>query len=223
MKKKSILKKIISPILVPATKKYLRKERSTLFFGLNMTIPSGVFHPSLFFSTKTMAQWLLQQDLKKIKIMEIGCGSGAISVLAAKQGAEVICCDIHTLAVKTTLKNAEKNGVKLNCFVSDLFDKIENNRFDLILNNPPYYPKKPANIEEHAWYAGENMEYFKRLFHQCKAYLAPWGRVLLVLSDECNTALINRIADAEGFDERVIYNRSNFLEKTFIIEYKVRG
>src|SRR5687768_13707574 len=114
MKKKSVLKKMISPVWVSSAKRYLRKERSTVFFGLHLTIPVGVFHPVLFFSTKTMAQWLLQQQLKDKKLLEIGCGSGALSILAAKQGAKVTCCDIHPQAVQTTLKNAEKNQVKIN-------------------------------------------------------------------------------------------------------------
>jgi len=188
-----------------------------------MTIPNGVFHPALFFSTKTMAQWLLQQELKNLKVLEIGCGSGAISILSAKQGALVTCCDINPTSVQTTLKNAEKNQVKLTCNHSDLFDKIEKIKFDLILNNPPYYPKNPATTEEHAWYAGEDFEYFKNLFHQSKEYLAPQAQLLLVLSDECNTTRINEIANREGFDHQTIYNRSNFIEKTFIIEYKVGG
>lgn len=221
MKKKSLLKKIISPVWVSRAKRYLQKERSTVFFGLHITIPIGVFHPVLFFSTKTLAQWLLKQNLKGKKLLEIGCGSGAISILAAKQEANVTCCDIHPPAVQTTLKNAEKNHITVTCLISDLFEKIEKNKFDLILNNPPYYPKNPKTTEEHAWYAGENFEYFERLFGGAKEFLAPSGQILLVLSDECNTTLINEIAHKAGFEDQIVYNRTNFIEKTFIIQYKV--
>jgi release factor glutamine methyltransferase len=220
MKRKSLLKKFISPVLVPATKRYLQKERIATFFGMRLSIPTGVFHPSLFFSTKTMGQWLLQQELNKTELLEIGCGSGAISILAAKQGAKVTCFDINPEAVKTTLKNAEKNRVDLHCFLSDLFTNIEKKKFNLILNNPPYYPKDPATMEENAWYAGKNMEYFEKLFQRSKEYLSPDGQILLVLSDECNTTLINEIAAKEGYDNRIVYSRANFMEKTFIIQYK---
>lgn len=223
MKKKTLLKKLIGPVIIPITKRYLQRERNTTFLGIRLSVPVGVFHPSLFFSTTTMGLWLQKQTLKNKKILEIGCGSGAISILAAKQNAIVTCCDINPDAVKVSLKNAEKNEVKISCFTSNLFEKIEKQKFDLILNNPPYYPKNPLSMEEHAWYAGENFEYFIELFKQSKAFLAPGGSLLLVLSDECNTDVMNEIANNMGFDYQIIYQRIKFIEKTFIIQYKIKG
>ncbi len=221
MKKKSVLKKLLAPILVPATKNYLGKERSTNFMGLQLTIPVGIFHPSLFFSTKTMCKWITEQNIQNKKILEIGCGSGAISITAAKNGAHVICCDINPTAVKATLNNAKINKVELKSIRSDLFECIEATNFDLILNNPPYYPKDPANIEEHAWNAGHDLAYFKRLFKDAKEHLATNGKVLLVLSDECNIDLINQIAKKEEFEEKLIYTRPTFIEKTYILQYEI--
>jgi len=67
------------------------------------------------------------------------------------------------------------------------------------------------------------MEYFERLFKGSKHYLSSQGRLLLVLSDECNLILINEIATKEGYAHQIIYNRVNFIEKTFIIQYNFQG
>src|SRR5687767_8536082 len=154
MMKRSLTKRLVSKVLVPATKKYLEKDREVKFMNMKLYVPSGVFHPSLFFSTKTMCQFLADLDLKNKQVLEVGCGSGAISIYAAKLGAQVVCCDINPLAVKTTQQNAEKNLVNIPVIESDLFASIPEKKFDIILNNPPYYPKDPTNPEEKAWYAG---------------------------------------------------------------------
>jgi release factor glutamine methyltransferase len=221
MRRRNILKKLISPVLVPVTRAYLKKERSSHFLGLHLTIPPGVFHPALFFSTKTMCKFLMQQDLHQKKILEIGCGSGAISIVAAKGGAKVYACDINPDAVKATLDNATRNNVEIGVIRSDLFESIEEKNFDWILNNPPYYPKDPSNPVEHAWYAGSNWEYFQRLFKETKDYLSPHGKLLLVLSDECNLISINEIAEKSGFTHQLIYTRSLLMEKTYILQYEI--
>jgi release factor glutamine methyltransferase len=220
--KKGITKRLVSKVLVPATKKYLQKDRDVKFMNMLLHIPSGVFHPSLFFSTKTMCRFLSTLDLKDKKILEIGCGSGAISIHAAKQNAAVYCCDINPLAVETTRKNAQKNSVNLSVVESDLFGSVTETTFDVILNNPPYYPKDPVNMEERAWYAGKNLEYFKKFFSQCAGYLNSQGIIYMVLSDDCDLNLIDQIAGENSFAGKVVNSRPNLLEKSFIIGYTIR-
>ena len=45
-------------------------------------------------------------------MLDVGCGSGILSLCAAKQGAKVSCCDTDELAVKSTTENFEKNSEK---------------------------------------------------------------------------------------------------------------
>ncbi len=212
---------MLSPVLVPAAKTYLKKERTARFFGLSLKIPSGTFHPTLFFSTKTMGKYLQDLPLRNKKILEIGCGSGALSILAAKKEGQVFCCDIQPEAVRSTLANAKRNQVEVKAVLSDLFTDITEKEFDLIINNPPFYPKDPSIPEEHAWYAGKHYEYFQQLFKEAPGYLTKAGEILLVLSDECNVELIHQIAKENRFDHQVVYTRNTWLEKTYIIRYKI--
>ena len=223
MKNRRILKKWLSPLLVPAAQSYLKKHRTARFLGLQLDIPTGVFHPSFFFSTKTLGQYISSLDLAGKKLLEIGCGSGAISIVAARQGADVHSCDINPEAVTTTIHNAQKNKVQVAACRSDLFGAIQDKGFHYILNNPPYYPKDPQSMEEHAWYAGKDLDYFKRLFKEAPAYLAPQGKLLLVLTAECNLELIHRLAAAENLRYQLVYTRATWAENTYVFQYEIVG
>jgi release factor glutamine methyltransferase len=220
--KKGIAKRLVSKILVPATKKYLEKDREVKFMNMHLHVPSGVFHPSLFFSTKTMCQFLSTLNLKNKQVIEIGCGSGALSIYAAKLGAQVFCCDINPLAVTTTQQNAQKNQVSITVIESDLFELVPDKKFDLILNNPPYYPKDPTSQEEKAWYAGKNLEYFKRFFQQSLNCINPGGIIYMVLSDDCDLGRIDQFTNKNGFTGKMVYSHRNLLEKTFVMAYSIR-
>jgi release factor glutamine methyltransferase len=222
MNQKKIFKKLIQPWLVPVTKSYLRKERIAHFMGLTLCIPPGVFHPSLFFSSRTICRYLKTQSISGKKIIEIGCGSGVISIFAAKEKANVLACDINALAVSTTIANSQLNNVSIQTVQSNLFEKIIENQFELIINNPPYYPKDPITMEDHAWYAGKDFNYFQRLFRDSKKHLAVKGKLMLVLSDDCNIPLINKMAEIENFQPQLVYTRNTWLEKNFIWEYALK-
>lgn len=221
MTNKSIGKRLVSKVLVPATKKYLLKDRDVRFIGMDLHVPSGVFHPSLFFSTKTMCQVLSTIQIGNKNICEIGCGSGAISIKAAQLGGTVTCGDVNPLAVVTASKNAERNQVNITVVKSDLFENIPAIKFDIILTNPPFYPKDPVNMEERAWYAGKNHDFFYQFFHQSSQFLNSGGTIYMVLSHECNLKLIDKIAGQHSFQGNVIHVRRNLLEKSFVLAYTI--
>jgi release factor glutamine methyltransferase len=81
----------------------------------------------------------------KIKILDIGTGSGCIVCMLAKNlpNTKIFACDISEKALKVAEFNAEKLGVKdkITFINSDLFENIDiNERFDVIVSNPPYIP-----------------------------------------------------------------------------------
>ena len=76
-----------------------------------------------------------------MRVLDLGCGSGLVGILAAKLcGAEnVVMCDVDPPAVEIAARNAARNGVGgVKAVVSDGFSAIEDAGFDLILSNPPY-------------------------------------------------------------------------------------
>lgn len=85
-------------------------------------------------TTQMMVGTLLELDLKGKHVLDCGCGTGILGIVAAKCGAsEVVGYDIDDWSVRNALHNAELNGVKMEVFegdkgvlshVSGLFDVV---------------------------------------------------------------------------------------------------
>ena len=86
------------------------------------------------------------------KTLEIGAGCGIISLyIAANWTSRTVATDISRIAVQATLDNAELNNLSLTAFQSDLFEKIDERNFDLIIFNTPMVDKNPENdIEKYS-------------------------------------------------------------------------
>ena len=83
------------------------------------------------------------KKLKNPKVLEIGVGSGIISVMLAKliPDIKIVAVDVSLEALNISKINIEKFGVseKIELRQSDLFENLDKNeKFDLIVSNPPY-------------------------------------------------------------------------------------
>ncbi len=84
---------------------------------------------------------------KASNILEIGTGSGAISVALAKElpAAKVVATDLSANALSLAEENALWNGVRerIHFLQGDLLQPIKKGeRFDLVITNPPYIPRE---------------------------------------------------------------------------------
>jgi len=215
---KSFLKKLLFPILKSVYNIYSSKERSYSYKGINVRIMSGVFHPGLFFSTKLLIEYISKYDLNDKNILELGAGSGLISVYCAKLKANVTASDINPIAVENINKNAKLNSVNIKVVESDLFDRIETKEFNFIIINPPYYPKNPNNDEEFAWFCGNDFQYFKKLFNQIGNYVNNDSKIIMVLSEDCDIEMIKKIGKQSHFIFTKCYEQKIWSEMNYIFE-----
>jgi release factor glutamine methyltransferase len=213
------LKHFSSFILVPLTKWYLRKERSYSYKNIRVTVKPGVFHPGLFYSTKFLLSYLADKDLKEKRFLELGCGTGLISIFAAMQNALVTASDISRSAIENCKINAKENNVHLTIQHSDLFENIARQTFDYIVINPPYYAKDALTEADYAWFCGKEFEYFHKLFEQLPEFASTTSDIIMVLTKGCDLQSIFSIASKNGYSfilvekKAVLFDGEDFLYK----------
>ena len=183
----------------PFLEKYLSKPRWFKQPGLRIEITPGVFHPGFFFSTRLLLSYLKSLPLENKSLLELGAGSGLISIWAAKHKARVTASDISDIAIIYLEKNSRLNKTSINIIKSDLFAKLPVQTFDVIVINPPFYKKNANTDAEYAWYCGLNGEYFKKLFSQLGDYIHRHSKVLMILSEDCDFGMITTYAASHHF------------------------
>lgn len=197
---------------------YFSKPRKYHFEGVEAIVNPDVFPPHLTISTKILLNYIKLLNLKNKTFLELGCGSGIVSLYAAKKGAIVTASDINNSALEALGISSKQNNLAITVLFSDLFDKLSGKRFDYIIINPPYYPKKPKNIKEQAWYCGENFEYFEHLFAQLPKHLDPSNNVLMILSEDCHIEKINSIALKNNLTFQSVLEKKVMKEKNYIFK-----
>ena len=113
------------------------------FCDLRFSVNENVLIPRP--ETAELVLWILQETKAKT-ILDIGTGSGCISISLAKkiESAQIYAFDVSTLAIEVAKKNAIKNGVKNIHFqeVNILKPYEGEEKYDLIVSNPPYITQK---------------------------------------------------------------------------------
>jgi release factor glutamine methyltransferase len=181
---------------------------------LKLDVPTGVFHPGLFFSSDVLAAEIERRRPTGRTVLDVGCGSGLLSLTAARAGALVTAVDINIDAVRTTASNATANGVSVEVLQSDMFDALDDRRFDLVVVNPPYFAKDPVDDAERAWFAGADLDYFERFFAGLGNHLVSGprhGTTLMVLGEGCDLGRISAAANRHGFTSRVVLRKRIWL------------
>lgn len=205
-------------LLIPIVKYYLRKDRNYSYKGIRIRVKKGVFHPGLFFSTKILFNYMNDMNLTGVKLLELGAGTGLISIFAAKKGAIVSASDISALAVENLKFNAKQNDQVIQVIESDLFLSFPPQTFDVIAIQPPFYPKEPNSIQEFAWYCGKDFDFFRQLFQQIGSFINTKSQVLMILSDDCAIETISRIAYENGFEMKKVFGKEIFWEWNYIFQ-----
>ena len=132
-----------------------------------------------------------EKDFKQI--LDIGTGSGCIACMIAKNtSAQVLGVDISNDALKIALNNAMHFDLMNRALFrkSDLFSKIrEEEKFDMIVSNPPYIPAKikdtlQIEVKDYEPYCAlftqddRGLEFYKKITQMAPLYLNKNGYLL---------------------------------------------
>lgn len=109
------------------------------FYGMELKVNENVLIPR--FDTEILVERAIKEiGDKNLKVLDVCTGSGAIAIAIKKNtNAEVSASDISPLALEVAKENAVNQSAEITFIESDLFEKI-NEKYDLIVINPPYIP-----------------------------------------------------------------------------------
>jgi len=218
---KNFLKKIIHPFYKHYHFWYHSKPRKYIYKKVWTIIYPTVFSPIHTQSTKIFLDYIFLLDLTNKSVLELGCGSGIISILSAYNNALVTATDINKIALNSLKKASLKQNLTINCIHSDLFQNIFKRDFDYIFINPPFYPKNARSINEKAWFCGEQFEYFEALFKQLPQFISKNTLVMMILSKDCKLNVIFDIALKNNLISTKIYTKKTFYDAHYI--YKINA
>jgi methylase of polypeptide subunit release factors len=118
-----------------------------------------------------------------VRILDVGCGSGAGGIAAARmmQGAGRECSltlsDINPTALRYAAINAEVAGIPVSLALGDTFAAVDG-QFDLIISNPPYLYDDTRRTYRHGG-DGLGRALSVRIAREALTRLAPGGQLLL--------------------------------------------
>jgi len=131
---------------------YITKRAS--FYGEVFNVQDGVLIPRPETEILVENAETILKSIEKPKVLEIGVGSGIISVMLAilVKDIEIVAVDINEKALELAKSNAIKHGVeeKITFIKSNLFTSIPEMHFDMVISNPPYIAddyKLPSNVK----------------------------------------------------------------------------
>lgn len=201
------------------------------FMGLNFFVNENVLIPQpdteiiVEETLKKCKELLLKNG--KIRILDLCTGSGAIAVSLSnflRDEAEVFASDISTKALEVAKYNNGKNNTNVRFIESNLFENIQEQKFNIIVSNPPYIrsdvinklSKQVQNEPHLALDGGEDgLKFYKKIIEQACNYIENGYLILEIgydqkedvenlLKENKNYSEIKTIQDFSGNDRCVV-------------------
>jgi release factor glutamine methyltransferase len=167
---------------------YITKKQE--FYGRDFAVSPDVLIP------RPETEHLVSAALERIhpgdRIVDVGCGSGAIAVtIALESRARVWATDVSTAALTVAARNGRDLGAYVQFCAADVLGSFARESFDMVVSNPPYVGLHEADglqreVLEHephlALFGGETgNEIYDRLVAQARTVLRPSGWLILEL------------------------------------------
>ncbi len=167
---------------------YLTGRRA--FWTLALQVTPEVLIP------RPETEWVVEYALQKLdagarRVLDLGTGSGAIALAIAKERprAHIVAVDASPAALALAQQNARANGIaNVEFVVGAWFAPVPDERFDVIVSNPPYVRDDDPHLREGdvrfeprmALVAGpDGLEALRTIIAAAPAHLAPSGWLIV--------------------------------------------
>ena len=203
------------------------------FYGLPFKVRENVLIPRP--DTEILVEQCIQlmREIEEPNILDIGSGSGAISIAIANElkSSSVTGVDINEDAIRLANENKVLNKVEnVNFMKSDLFEKLDEDfKYDLIVSNPPYITKdeyetlmpevknfEPKNALTDL---GDGLYFYREISKKAGAYLKDTGYLAFEIGykqakdvskilEDNNFAILSVVKDYGGNDRVVLAKKA---------------
>jgi release factor glutamine methyltransferase len=178
---------------------------------MRLRVIPGVHRP--LSDTRLLASAMMEIGVKGAAVADLCTGSGAIAIAACDGGARhVVAIDVSRRAVLTTRFNAHANGCRVSVRRGDLLRGLGNQRFDLIVSNPPYIPSVSDRLPRHTHAAAldagkDGRALIDKICREASRHLLPGGSVLIVHSSICDEQATLDLLASQGLRATAIARR----------------
>lgn len=178
------------------------------FYGLEFEVTPDVLIPRP--ETEIVVEKAIEILGNNGTFCEVGVGSGCISVaiLSGSTNVNAVALEISPEAIDVAKRNALRNGVddRIRFLRSDVFDSLADERFDLIVSNPPYVPardlhglqREVRDFEPRVALTdgSDGVSIIRRIVEGSPEFLRPRGHLLMEIGFDQS----NRVAEMFSHD-----------------------
>ena len=161
-------------------------------------------------------------------VLEIGTGSGLVSMYASLLTEDITATDINFNALELAEKNFKLNNINsIKLEFGDMFEPVKDKKFDVILFNTPYLPTDSDDIIDddlnYAFDGGLNgRKVIDRFINEVSNHLNDKGIVQIIQSSLSDNDRTLDMSDRNGFVAEIAESEKFFFEEIVLINaYKI--
>jgi methylase of polypeptide subunit release factors len=173
--------------------------------GIKLVNFPNVFSPKYF----TDSFWFAEEVsmiVKDISLLEIGSGTGVVSLFAGLNGASIACTDINPEVVRNTDFNLKQHEISGQCLLGDLYAPLKpGTKFDYIFWNHPFF-ESDVMIEDILLRADFDYQYegLKRYLAEGHKYLNSNGQLLLGTGNAARLERLEEICEELNLKTKIL-------------------
>lgn len=219
--KETLLKEYIEEIIKGKPLQYITKTQE--FFGIEFYVDENVLIPQP--DTEILVEEVIKiaSNTNKKSILDLCTGSGAIAISLSENidNANITATDISDKALEIAMKNDKKHKVIFK--KSDMFQNLENEKFDIIVSNPPYIKTEiikslNKDVQQEPMIAldggQDGLDFYRIIANEANEHLNPGGYLCLEIGEDQKEEVIELLGK---MNYKNIYSKKDFARNDRII------